>query len=184
MLSWMHDPETAPLFARDFISVTEGQALAFVRSSWADAGNAHLAITGDHDEYLGTVSLKDVGPEAGTAEYAIAMTVAARGTGAATAGTRDVLRLAFEGLGLSRVWLCVKPSNRRAIRFYEKVGFRSEGTVCGVGSAVESLEGLLGYVMVRENCLPICVQSGYGETRQLASRSEVKQGNALSDSAW
>ena len=123
MLSWMHDSETARHFARDFGSMTEGKAAAFVRASWCDAQDVHLAVTDEREVYLGTVSLKDVDFVADTAEYAIAVTVEARGTGAALAGTRDILSLAFDGLGLREVWLCVKESNVRAQRFYARVGF-------------------------------------------------------------
>ena len=123
MLSWMHDPATARLFARDFMATTEGEARSFVRASWADPSNVHLAVADGRDAYRGTVSLKDVDAAAGTAEFAIAMAVDARGTGAALAGTRALLGLAFGGLGLREVWLCVRASNLRAIRFYEKVGF-------------------------------------------------------------
>jgi RimJ/RimL family protein N-acetyltransferase len=38
-----------------------------------------------------------------------------------------MLRLAFEDLGLYRVGLAVFEFNRRAIRAYEKAGFRVEG---------------------------------------------------------
>lgn len=123
MLSWMHDPETAQWFARDFMAATEADARSFVQSSWHDVSNVHLAVTDDRDTYLGTVSLKDVNPKTDTAEYAIAMTVGTRGTGAALAGTQKLIGLAFGKLGLREVWLCVRESNTRAIRFYTKAGF-------------------------------------------------------------
>lgn len=123
MLSWMHDLNTVRHFARDFTSTTEREAAAFVCTSWRDAHNAHLAVEDERGAYLGTVSLKEVDVVAGNAEYAIAMTVQARGTGAALTGTRDILELAFEGFGLREVWLCVRESNVRAQGFYAKVGF-------------------------------------------------------------
>ena len=48
----------------------------------------------------------------------------ALGTGAAAEGSRQILRLAFEELGLRRVYLNVLEENRRAVKFYNKIDFR------------------------------------------------------------
>lgn len=50
-----------------------------------------------------------------------------RDRGIGTALNQTLLDLARE-LGISRVWLSVEPSNRRAVRSYEKVGFRRRFT--------------------------------------------------------
>jgi diamine N-acetyltransferase len=50
------------------------------------------------------------------------------GQGYGTDATRTMLRFAFEELGLHRVELDVFEFNARAIRCYEKTGFRREGT--------------------------------------------------------
>lgn len=50
------------------------------------------------------------------------------GQGYGTEAIRTVLRFAFDTLGLNRVELDVFEFNPRAIRCYEKVGFRREGT--------------------------------------------------------
>ena len=52
----------------------------------------------------------------------------ALGTGASHYGTQAVLKIAFEELELNRVYLNVLEENVRANRFYEKAGFRYEGT--------------------------------------------------------
>ena len=57
------------------------------------------------------------------AELANFLHQATRDRGIGTALNRALLELARE-LGLGRVWLSVEPFNRRAIRSYEKVGFR------------------------------------------------------------
>jgi RimJ/RimL family protein N-acetyltransferase len=49
------------------------------------------------------------------------------GKGYGTAAVREVLRVGFEELGLHRIHLGVFPDNPRAIRCYEKCGFRHEG---------------------------------------------------------
>ena len=49
----------------------------------------------------------------------------ARGYG--TDATHTLLRWGFQTLGLHRIWLRVYADNARAVRCYEKVGFRHEG---------------------------------------------------------
>ena len=61
--------------------------------------------------------------DAGTAELANFLHQEIRDRGIGTALNRALLALAAQR-GYARVWLCVEPSNRPAIRSYEKVGFR------------------------------------------------------------
>jgi RimJ/RimL family protein N-acetyltransferase len=51
------------------------------------------------------------------------------GKGYGTDAMRVILRFAFHELNLDRLWLTVIASNARAIRTYEKVGFRHEGAL-------------------------------------------------------
>ncbi|MCS4515774.1 GNAT family N-acetyltransferase [Clostridium botulinum] len=52
----------------------------------------------------------------------------ARGKGYGTQVTELVLNFAFKELNLHRIHLTVLEYNHRAIKLYEKVGFRREGT--------------------------------------------------------
>lgn len=120
MLSWMHDENVTSWLRTDFSSKTLDDAKDFIRS--AKNGNSiHLAITSDEDEYMGTVSLKNI--ENGTAEFAIAVRSEAMGRGYAWFGTREILRKALNELGLSSVYWCVSRNNIRAVRFYDKHSF-------------------------------------------------------------
>ena len=128
MLEWIKDPEINRFFRFDADAVTPESQRAFVREAQREDGkNIHLACAGDNDEYLGTVSLKEIDTANGTAEYAVAFRGVAQGTGAAAFATREVLRIAFGRLGLRRVCLNVLAENTRAARFYEKMGFVREG---------------------------------------------------------
>lgn len=128
MLEWMHDEELVRHFAANFADKTVSDCEAFIRAAAEDEHNRNWAICNEEDEYLGTVSLKRIDRKNGTAEYAIAMRKCALGTGASHYGTREVLKIAFEELGLNRVYLNVLEENVRANRFYEKIGFVYEGT--------------------------------------------------------
>ena len=126
MLEWMHDPAINRWFRFDPDRITEESALAFIRSSFTEKSR-HYAVADEKDEYLGTISLKDIDPENRHALFAISLRACAIGSGAAAAAAKELLKIAFEELGLERVFLNVLSDNTRARRFYEKIGFRHEG---------------------------------------------------------
>lgn len=63
---------------------------------------------------------------AGVAELANFLHQSVRDRGIGTALNEHLLEIGRQQ-GLQRVWLCVEPSNRRAVRSYEKAGFRRRG---------------------------------------------------------
>lgn len=130
MLDWMHDPKVNCFFRFRAEDMTEEKALAFIEQANNDVEQKksyNFAITDGDDEYLGTISLKEVDWEARVAEYAISMRTKAQGRGLATKATNEILRYAFEELGLNRVFLNVLSDNEKAIHLYEKCGFQYEG---------------------------------------------------------
>lgn len=128
MLSWMHDESINQIFAADFATFSEEKVLRFIESARDETLDLHRACVDDADEYLGTVSLKHIDPQAKNAEYAISFCKKAQGVGAAAFATREILRIGFEELGLERIYLNVLAENTRADRFYQKFGFVYEGT--------------------------------------------------------
>ena len=121
MLEWMQDPSIACFFRFDATSMTEEKCRIFIASANADPDSRHYAIADEQDRYLGTISLKNI--KDGRAEYAISTRKCAHGTGAALQATRDILRIAFDELGLDAVYLNVLTENLRANAFYRKAGF-------------------------------------------------------------
>lgn len=127
MLEWMHDKDTTRAFRFPFEQATVESAAKFIENSFSDT-NKHFAVVDEKDEYLGTVSLKNISQENKSAEYAIVVRRAARGTGIAKRATENVLDYAFHTLGLHKVYLNVLERNEHARRFYVKCGFVYEGT--------------------------------------------------------
>lgn len=130
MLEWMHDPKVNCFFRFDAEDMTCEKAIGFVKHAKETAENNetfHFAIVDDDDQYMGTVSLKDIDWEAKAAEYAISLRSASQGNGYGSQATRAVLEYAFKNLKLNRVFLNVLSDNETAIRMYEKCGFRYEG---------------------------------------------------------
>lgn len=122
MLEWMTDPAITRFFRFDATKMTLESCKAFISESGKQPNCRHWAIVNGIDEYLGTISLKEI--DGDSAEYAISTRSCAHGTGAAMAATRQILDIAFGELGLDRVYLNVLTDNGRANAFYRKAGFR------------------------------------------------------------
>ncbi len=79
------------------------------------------------DYPLGSVYIRDIDRQNKKAEYGIFIgEESARGRGVGTAAARLMLRYCFQEEKLHRVFLRVLSDNARAIRSYEKAGFRRE----------------------------------------------------------
>ncbi len=128
MLEWMHDQEINRYFQFNAAAATFETAANFIKSSKNDPDNRHYAIVDDDDEYLGTISLKEIDNRNKRAEYAISTRRKAHGRGVAAWATHEILNIAFNQLQLNRVYLNVLCENEQANRFYHKFGFIFEGT--------------------------------------------------------
>ena len=121
MFAWMHDNRVTEKMRTDFSSMTLQDAEDFIKSSWDDKDSIHLAIASDEDEYMGTVSLKNI--EDFSAEFAIAVRFEAMGHGYSWFGMETIIDKAFNEYGLESVYWCVPRDNIRAVRFYNKHSF-------------------------------------------------------------
>lgn len=122
MLSWMHDKNVVGLLRENFASKSIEDCKIFIEKSRHDMKNIHLAIASDNDEYMGTVSLKNI--ENRSAEFAITVRAEAMGHGYSWFGMEAILEKAFDELGLESVYWCVSRKNKRAVRFYDKHNFK------------------------------------------------------------
>ncbi len=135
MLEWMHDPQIQKCFQKDMMGMSQEDAQEFCRVSAenqskkdrGDYQDIHYAIADEQDEYLGTISLKNIDWVSGSAEYAISTRKCVHGKGTAKEATGLMLQKGFKELGLHRIYLNVLSDNIRAVRFYEKCGFVYEG---------------------------------------------------------
>ena len=128
MLEWLKDKDVTRYFRFDSSSSTIESVVDFINESQNIDESVHFAIVNaDSDEYLGTISLKNIDSVAKNAEYAIVLHKNAHGKGYAQAATDSILDFGFNELGLERIYFNVVSANERAIRFYEKYGFINEG---------------------------------------------------------
>lgn len=132
MLEWMHDQDIQKCFQKNMMSKSIEDVCKFCISSKIPVhpkqfDNLHFAITDDSDEYLGTISLKNIDFINSCAEYAISLRKKAQGKGIAYKATEMILQKAFYEYDLHRVYLNVLSDNTNAIKLYEKIGFDFEG---------------------------------------------------------
>lgn len=125
MLEWMRDKGVVKDLKTDFTKKTIEDCCAFIEKSLGDKRNLNLAIASDADEYMGTVSLKDINAAEGWAEFAIAIRACAMGKGYSQFGMSKILQIGVEDYDLSCIYWCVSNENKRAVQFYEKQGYQA-----------------------------------------------------------
>lgn len=121
MLEWMHDDTVVHDLRTDFAKKTIDDCESFITSSWDESESFHLAIVDSCDEYMGTVSLKHIKEH--TAEFGITVRKCAMGKGYSHYGMERIISLGHQEHGISLVYWCVDPANKRAVRFYDKNGY-------------------------------------------------------------
>lgn len=123
LFHWINDRELVELSAT-FRPVSRAEHDAWFAAVRARDDVAIFAIRED-GRLVGTGQLLRDGDEA---ELRIRLGAAdARGRGIGTEAVRRLVRHGFDELGLRRIWLQVFATNVRAIRAYEKAGFRRCG---------------------------------------------------------
>jgi len=123
MLEWMHDEDVVCYLNTNFSKKRIEDCLNFIKEAKTDSKNLHLAIVDDNDEYIGTVSLKNIDNRNRTAEFAIAIRRCAMGKGYSQEAMQMILNKGIREFKLRKIIWCVLPSNKRAIRFYDKNGY-------------------------------------------------------------
>lgn len=150
MLEWMQDVELVEHMGAKFTDKTLIDCEKFIKSSQEDKKNIHWAIVDEKDEYMGTVSLKNI--EKTKAEFAIAIRRCAMGKGYSKFAMEECIKYAFQNIGLEKVYWYVSSVNKRAVRFYEKNGFvrvdRNEEMLC---PDLKGSEKYIWYMVFNDN---------------------------------
>ena len=95
MFNWMHDIETVKYFNIDFSKKTIEDCEKFIENSFTDT-NINFAIVDDNDNYLGTITLKNIDKQNKNAEYAIVVDSKYHGKGVSNFATKEILKYAYE----------------------------------------------------------------------------------------
>lgn len=162
MLEWMHDPSVVENMQVDFAHKTIKDCYTFIEAAQDTTVNMHLAIVNDSDEYMGTVSLKNIDAE--SAEFAITIRKEAMGKDYSRCGMAEIIRIGFDDLKLTRIYWCVSPENIRACKFYDKNGYKQMKITenekyhlitCGGGTA-QNRSTITGGIRLQKNNKWIC----------------------------
>jgi RimJ/RimL family protein N-acetyltransferase len=126
---WYSDPEVARLTRYQQAPLTTDELQRFFYSRIMGPDSLAMAIyVRERDRLIGTCAFSQLDGDNGSALYHI--TIGERsgwGHGYGTEATQLMLSHAFRQLALHRVALTVFEFNERAIRSYEKCGFKAEG---------------------------------------------------------
>ena len=98
----------------------------YIKNCEKNKDTMHFAITDENDNWIGTVSLKNISNK--EAEYAIILSKTAHGKGYSQKSTKEILNFAFNNLNLNKVYLYVSTTNIRANKFYLKFGWKLDKT--------------------------------------------------------
>lgn len=156
MLEWMHDLFVVKYLQSDFMHKTIEDCYSFIEAAQDITKNMHLAITDENDEYMGTVSLKNI--NADSAEFAITIRKIAMGKGYSKYGMEEIIGIGFEELCLNKIYWCVSPENLRACKFYDKNRYRQmrltkdeESRLMTTGYSLEQINHYKWYQIKKNN---------------------------------
>ena len=102
--------------------IPEEKERRWVQKKLAEGAALFSMLEKDTGAFIGNIELMDIADGAG--ELGIAVTAAMQDKGYGTEAVRAMVDYGMDTLGLRRVFLKVFPDNARAIRVYEKCGFR------------------------------------------------------------
>lgn len=152
MHEWMQDKKVVEFMYANFMDKTLDDCVNFILGSQKDSANLHLAVADDKDEYMGTVSLKNINNEDKAAEFAITFRRCAMKKGYAAFGTKEIIKKGLNEMGLKAIYWCVLKQNKRAIRFYDKNGYtRTQEVPDSIRNAYteEQLDEFIWYAVSR-----------------------------------
>jgi [ribosomal protein S5]-alanine N-acetyltransferase len=130
LVSWFNDPEVSHNLLA-YRPMTRRAEEEFLDKLYGHDFDVSLGIVvKETDRLIGVCGFKNTDPRNRHTEFGIAIGEKGEwGKGHGTEATRLLLQHAFETLNLNRVGLYVVEFNERAIRSYDKVGFRREGVL-------------------------------------------------------
>ena len=101
---------------------TEEQEIRWVHKKLEEKAQVFSMLEKHSGAFIGNIELMDVND--GFAELGIALTAKMQNKGYGTEAVSALTAYGLDRLGLERIFLRTNPANTRAIRVYEKCGFR------------------------------------------------------------
>ena len=164
MYEWMHDESVVKNLQADFMSFGMEKVQSFIEENSEpdlSSTNVNYAIVDVDDNYVGTISLKNIDHKNKNAEYAIVTSAKAHGKGYAKKASMDILKVAFDDIGLERVYLYVSTENVAANKFYQKMHFVEEGVFRKHLMINGELRDIRWYSILKEDYIRMKDDNGY-----------------------
>lgn len=127
-LRWMNDPELMKLLDREHI-ISRAEHADWFKKLISDSTRAYFAIEVE-SIHIGNVWFVDIDARNKKAELRVALG-AAHDRGYGSMAIEFLTRHAFSALKLHRLYAYVLAFNIRAVRAFEKAGFKKEGLLLG-----------------------------------------------------
>lgn len=151
MTRWREDAEYMRMVDTDWMRPGSAEDSPLGRAGVAPNGVEFRIRAMPDDRLIGFVALHSIEWNNQVGEISIGIGCSADwGKGYGTEALRLALGFAFNELNLNRVWLTVIGYNTRAVRTYEKVGFRHEGVLRQAGLRDGKRYDLLAMGLLRE----------------------------------
>ena len=124
MLKMLNNPDIKKHFSFFNHQFTIQDVKNFIQDSSKNKYRVDFSIVDEEDKFLGTITLKNIDQHKNEAEYAISLSEKSIGKGIAKKATDIIISKAINSFNIKTIYLNVKSDNIRAIRFYEKYGFK------------------------------------------------------------
>lgn len=151
MLQWMHDRNVVQYMNQDFMSMTLEDCVCFIENAGNNQQSKHFAVIDNQNQYIGTISLKNI--QDGNAEFAIAICSEAMGKGYARKAMEEIIAMGFRDIGLHTIYWYVSKDNKRAIRFYDRkyVRYTEKPDFLPLKESIDNLQKIYWYYVINED---------------------------------
>lgn len=151
IVAWSNDEEVSHFLEGDYPLCLE-DCPSWLQKAKSDRHNKRFAIViKDDNEFIGDIELDHITWRSGDAELRIRIGEKMRwDQGYGTDAVRALLEHSFMQMNLSRIYLRVFTSNLRALRCYQKAGFKKEGRLVRRSPSGEPREIILMRVLKQE----------------------------------
>ncbi|HBO44791.1 MAG TPA: hypothetical protein DD670_12850 [Planctomycetaceae bacterium] len=128
--TWMHRPDIYEKIGVQVPFSTSQQSVWFENMERTENKLVFAVCLCENDEHVGNVSLDMIDQRHRNARLSVFIAdPAQRGHGIGSEALRLLVKYAFDFLNLHKVWCKANAADQRVLQFYERAGFRKEGTL-------------------------------------------------------
>ena len=128
VMSWVNDHEVLQYFANRQSDITRADEERYLRTLLASPNDRAFSVFAG-TRYIGQVSINQIYWPAKNGRLFVVVKKSEQGNGFGPAAIRALLPIAWEQLGLHKLWLIVRKDNRRSQAMYLQLGFDFEGVL-------------------------------------------------------